>query len=74
MHALLMTVTFVAVLALVGCSEAPKGENVVGEKGEPRAAGARGREGREGREGRLRNSGHDAAGRVPTIIDGFVRG
>ena len=45
MHALSMTVTFVAILALVGCSEPLKGEKgEVGEKGEPGQAGPSGGE------------------------------
>ena len=51
MHALSMIVTFVAVLALVGCSEAPKGENVVGEKGEPGQPGPAGGKGDKGDKG-----------------------
>jgi hypothetical protein len=55
MHALSMTVTLVAVLALVGCSEAPKGEKGekgdVGEKGEPGQAGTPGEKGAPGPPG-----------------------
>ena len=52
MHALSMTATFVAILALVGCSEPPKGEKGdVGEKGEPGQAGPSGQKGEPGTPG-----------------------
>ena len=57
MHALSKTFTFVAVLALVGCSEAPKGENVVGEKGEPGQPGLAGGKGDKGEKGEKGDKG-----------------
>jgi hypothetical protein len=61
MHAFSMTVTLVAVLALVGCSEPPKAEKseagqtgspgAKGEKGEPGQAGPPGEKGEKGEPG-----------------------
>ena len=48
----LLAITLVAVLALVGCSEAPKGEKGdAGEKGEPGQAGPPGAKGESGTPG-----------------------